>query len=74
MPRAETEYMLRQEAMIRPFIVPRQEMVMKTYTIVPMTLPNSFENARRGRLSPNGQVEMMVFTSPTMLIAQIYSA
>ena len=74
MPRAETEYMLRQEAIMRPFIVPRQEMVMKTYTIVPMTLPNSFENARRGRLSPNGQVEMMVFTSPTMLIAQIYSA
>ena len=74
MPRAETEYMLRQEAIMRPFIVPRQEMVMNTYTIVPMTLPNSFENARRGRLSPNGQVEMMVFTSPTMLIAQIYRA
>ena len=58
--------------MIRPFMTPRQPVLMNAYTMVPTVLPKMFENAMRGRDSPSGHVPMMVCTSPTLLIANMY--
>ena len=72
-PRADREYRPRQEPMIRPFITPRQPTAMNAYTMVPMTPPKILEKAMRGRDSPSGQVPMMVGTSPTQLMAKMYT-
>ena len=51
-PRAPREYKPRMEPIIRPFKVPRQEMMTNTKSNVPATWPKTCEKAKRALCSP----------------------
>ena len=52
----EREYSPRIVPIITPFVVPKQEIIMKTNTSVPAKLPNTLENAILGSISPASRI------------------